>query len=136
MAKPKINCKMVSYGIYDGWDRESKSLPRILDFCRDVPARLGIEFGYILNFRKAKGKLLSFCIEHPPFLNKHGDIAPPFTGEQYVRANDWSFYLGDTVWDPVEDKLGTWRLITELEGQVVADEIFTLVEDSTSEGEA
>lgn len=121
---------MVSYGIYDGWDRESKALPQILDFRREVPARIGIEFGYILNFKKAKGKLLSFCIEHPPFLNKHGEVAPPFTGEEYVRTNDWHFYLGDTVWEPAEDKQGTWRLITELEGQVVADETFTLTEDT------
>ncbi|MFC1761501.1 DUF3859 domain-containing protein [Planctomycetota bacterium] len=130
MAKPKISCKMVSYGIYDGWDRESKSLPQILDFRREVPARIGVEFGYILNFKKAKGMLLSFCIEHPPFLNKRGEVAPPFTGEEYVRSNDWNFYLGDTVWEPVEDKQGSWRLITELEGQVVADETFVLVEDT------
>ncbi len=132
MAKPKAQCKLISYGIYDGWDRNSKSLPQITDFRREVPARIGIEFGYVLNFKKAKGKLLSYCIEHPPFPDKHGEPAPPFTGEEYVRANDWSFYLGDTVWEPVEDKIGTWRLITELEGRVVADETFSLVSDPGS----
>jgi hypothetical protein len=129
MAKPKVQCKLVSYGIYDGWDRGSKSLPQITDFQRKVPARIGIEFGYILNFRKAKGKLLSYCIEHPPFLDKHGEVAAAFTGEEYVRSNDWNFYLGDTVWEPAEDKIGTWRLITELEGRTVADETFTLLPD-------
>lgn len=129
MAKPKTHCKLVSYGIYDGWDRDSKSLPQIVNFSRDVPARIGIEFGYILNFKKGKGKLLSYCIEHPPFLGKHGEVAPPFTGEEYVRTNDWNFYLGDTVWEPVEDKIGNWRLITSLEGRVVADETFTLLAD-------
>ena len=44
MAKPKARCKLVSYGIYDGWDRGSKSLPQITDFRREVPARIGIEF--------------------------------------------------------------------------------------------
>jgi hypothetical protein len=129
MAKPKVHCKLTSYGIYDGWDRGSKSLPQITDFRREVPARIGIEFGYILNFKKAKGKLLSYCIEHPPFLDKHGEVAASFTGEEYVRSNDWNFYLGDTVWEPVEDKTGVWRLITELEGRTVADETFTLVPD-------
>ena len=130
MAKSKPSCKMISYGIYDGWDRESKSLPQILDFQRKIPARIGIEFGYILHFKKAKGKLLSYCIEHPPFLSQHGEVAPPFTGQEYVRTNDWSFYLGDTVWEPAEDKLGIWRLITELDGRIVADETFTLVVDT------
>jgi hypothetical protein len=97
------------------------------------PARVGIEFGYILNFKKAKGKLISYCIEHPPFLDRNGEVAPSFTGEAYVRANDWSFYLGDTVWEPVEDKLGRWRLITELEGKTVGDETFTLVPDSSQD---
>ena len=103
---------------------------RILAFQREVSARIGIEFGYILNIKKAKGKLLSFCIEHPPFLSKDGKVAPPFTGEVYVRSNDWQFYLGDTVWEPVSDKLGPWRLVTELEGQKLADETFLLVEDT------
>ena len=48
----------------------------------------------------------------------------------YVRSNDWQFYLGDTVWEPVSDKLGPWRLVIELEGQKVADETFQLVEDT------
>lgn len=136
MAKPKIQYKLMSYGIYDGWDRNSKSLPQIKDFRREVPARIGIEFGYVLNIKKAKGKLLSYCIEHPPFLDKHGEVAPPFTGEEYVRTNDWNFYLGDTVWEPIEDKLGVWRLITELEGRIVADETFTLVPDQEQEIES
>jgi hypothetical protein len=121
---------MVNYGVYDGWDRDSKSLPRIREFKREVPTRIGIEFGYILNFKQARGQLLSYCIEHPPFLDKHGEVAAPFTGEEYVRASDWNFYLGDTIWEPVEDKVGTWRLVTELEGRVVADETFTLVTDT------
>ena len=129
MAKPKAHCKLVSYGIYSGWDRDSKSLPQIKDFRREVPARIGIEFGYILNFKKAKGRLLSYCIAHPPFLDEHGEIAAPFTGEEYVRTNDWNFYLGDTVWEPAQDKIGTWRLVTALEGRTVADETFSLVAD-------
>ena len=130
MAKPKTHSKLISYGIYDGWDRNSKSLPQIKEFRREVPARIGIEFGYILNIKKAKGKLLSYCIEHPPFLDKHGEVAPPFTGDEYVRTNDWNFYLGDTVWEPAEDKIGPWRLITELENRTVADETFTLVPEN------
>lgn len=129
MARSKIDCQRVSYGIYTPWDRDSKTLPKVLEFTRRIPARIDIEFGCILNIRKARGKQLSFCIDHPPFQGKNGDIAPPFTGDEYVRTNDWHFFLGDTIWAPVQDKIGTWRLTVELEGRAIADESFTVVED-------
>lgn len=129
MAKSRTQCQRVSYGIYTAWDRDSKALPKILEFTRLIPARIDIEFGYILNIKKARGKQLSFCIDHPPFLDKHGDTAPPFTGNEYVRSNDWHFFLGDTIWAPVHDKIGSWRLTVELDGQTIADESFTVIED-------
>jgi len=52
---------------------------------------------------------------------------PPFTGDVYVRSNEWQFFLGDTVWEPVADKCGTWRLIVELEGEIMADKSFQIV---------
>ncbi len=130
MAKPKTQCKRISYGIYTAWDRESKALPKILEFTRSIPARIDIEFGTILNIKKAKGKQLHFCIHHPPFLDKTGNVAPPFTGTEYVRSNDWHFFLGDTIWAPVRDKMGTWRLTVELDNQTVADESFEVIEDT------
>ena len=108
MPKPKFTWKIVSYGIYVNWDRDSKDLPDIVKFSETIPARIGVEFGYILNIKKAKGKKLYFCIEHPPFTDEKGDVMPSFSGELYVRTNDWHFFLGDTIWEPVHDKVGEW----------------------------
>src|SRR6056297_2094327 len=129
MAKPKISWEIISHGLYTGWDKHSSQLPQIRHFTHEVPARLGIEFGYIINIRKAKGKKLYFCIDHPPFKNESGNIAPPFDGTIYVKTNDWDFFLGDTFWEPLQDKVGPWRLTIELDGKLIADETFTIVED-------
>ena len=56
MAKPKITWKICNYGIYKNWDKSSKDLPDIQKHTETIPARIGIEFGYILNIKKAKGK--------------------------------------------------------------------------------
>ena len=66
MAKSKPYFEMDSYGIYSQWNREEKALTQIREFTYQIPAELGIEFGYILKIRKAKGKRIDFCIEHPP----------------------------------------------------------------------
>ncbi|MGL5620304.1 MAG: DUF3859 domain-containing protein, partial [Tannerellaceae bacterium] len=39
-------------------------------------------------------------------------------------GNDWQFFLGDTVWAPIEDKVGTWTLITYLDGKEIARKSF------------
>lgn len=129
MATPKTTWELASWGIYSEWDRDAKTLPKIRKFGHTVPALLGIEFGYVLKVKKGKGKKLTFCIEHPPFLDTDGEVTPPFTGEVYVRTNDWDFFLGDTVWEPVSDKVGPWRLTIRMEGEVIADETFVLVEE-------
>ena len=130
MAKKKNTCEMVSWGLYDTWDRETKELPEIVKFCDEIPARLDVEFGYVLRLKKAKGKKITFLMEHPSFNDSKGSPAPPFTGELYVRTNDWSFFLGDTIWKPIHDKIGPWRLLTKLDGEVIADKTLTVVEDS------
>ena len=126
MAKPKITWKMQSWGLYTAWDRQAKDLPEIQDFTEEIPAIPGVEFGYILQIKKARGKQIHFTIEHPPFPDDSGNPTPDFIGDVYVRSNDWQFFLGDTVWEPVEDKCGPWRLIVELEGEVLADKIFVI----------
>ena len=126
-AKTKTTWELDTWGIYTHWDRESKELPEFKECTHEIPARLGIEFGYVLKIRKGKGKKLQFRIEHPPFPDSEGRPTPPFTGEIYIRSNDWEFFLGDTVWEPVSDKIGAWRLVTELEGTILADETFMLV---------
>ena len=121
--------ELVSYGIYTNWDKHAKTLPDIRLFTETIPAQLDIEFGYILHIKKAKGKKLHYCIEHPPFKDESGEVMPAFTGELYVRTNDWQFFLGDTIWEPVADKVGPWRLVTTIEGTVLADKTFSIEED-------
>jgi hypothetical protein len=126
MPKKKPAISMHSLGRYEGWDRETKELPRLLKITMEIEAALNVEFGYILRIRSARNSRISFRIEHPPFKNSAGEIAPPFDGELYVKTNDFRFFLGDTVWAPVEDKRGAWRLITWLDGDKVADKTLTL----------
>ncbi len=119
---------MISYGEYEKWDRESPDIPRILDFTTRIEAEIGTEFGYVLQIAGGKGEMVTFKIEHPPFKDETGRITPPFEGEQFIRTNDFLFYLGDCVWEPLEDKPGTWELTTYHKGKVVAHKVFELVE--------
>jgi hypothetical protein len=127
VAKKKPEITMHSYGLYDGWSRDSKELPNLVKISDEIEAELDVEFGYILRIRNARNAKITFRIEHPAFEGSDGKPAPPFTGELYVKGNDFRFFLGDTVWAPVEDKKGPWRLLTWLDGMLVADEILLLV---------
>jgi hypothetical protein len=135
MPRKKTEVKIKSYGLYTPWERESKELPRIKEFTTTIPARVGIEFGYIINIRGARGKIIDFCIEHPPFRNSQGDIAPPFTGIEHIDSNNYNFFLGDTIWLPVEDKTGQWKLSCMIEGKCVARKSFDIVADDAGEVE-
>ncbi|MBR8536773.1 DUF3859 domain-containing protein [Carboxylicivirga sediminis] len=126
MAKKKISWELYSYGEYSSWERQSKALPKLLKITDRVQIRPDLEFGYVLKIKGAKGKKVDFRIEHPPFKNTKGETEPPFVGEYYVNSNDYEFFLGDTVWEPYDDKAGEWRLITMMEGQVLADKVITL----------
>lgn len=126
MAKRRPTFDMYSYGEYEPWDRESKAIPRIRDFKTEIDARIGTEFGYVLRIKNGKGEKLEFRIDHPPFKDENGDVRPPFTGEQFIRTNDFEFYLGDCVWEPLEDKLGKWEITTFYKGEVVARKVFNL----------
>lgn len=117
---------MHSHGLYDGWERDSKDLPNLVKMTTEIETAVDIEFGYILRIRNARNAKITFRIEHPPFLGSDGNIAPPFDGELYVKTNDFRFFLGDTIWAPVEDKRGTWRLITWLDGEKVADKTLNM----------
>lgn len=126
MPSRKAEIELYSYGIYEPWNRSSKEIPKLKTITTRIPVVPEIEFGYVLKIKKAKGSLISFTIHHPPFLNENGETSPPFTGEEYINSNDWSFYLGDTVWPPYEDKAGEWELITWLDGKEIARKSFTL----------
>jgi len=121
MAKSKTIIKIQSYGIYEQWDADEQALPKIQEFTNKVEAAIDIEFGFIVNIKKAKGEKLRYCIYHPNIPDKEGIPLDPFDGEEYIKNNDWSFYLGDTIWAPIDNKLGTWRMTIELQGKVVAE---------------
>tara|TARA_R110002167_G_scaffold287153_3_gene492056 strand:- start:164 stop:595 length:432 start_codon:yes stop_codon:yes gene_type:complete len=127
LSKLRTYFEISSYGIYQSWDEKSKSLPKIKALATKIPAELEIEFGFILSAKKAKGKKLDWTIFHPDVLDENGLIMPPFEGVVYVRNNDWEFYLGDTVWAPIHDKLGDWRMVIECDGKVIAQKTFSLL---------
>ena len=126
MSKLRTFFDISSFGVYENWDEKSKSLPQIKTFTTKIPAQINIEFGFILNAKKAKGKRLDWFIFHPDIHDKNGQPMLPFEGEVHVRNNDWDFYLGDTVWEPIQDKVGEWRMVIECDGKVVAEKTFDL----------
>ena len=130
MAKVKPVFTIESYGIYTQWDADSKSLPKIQEFTTEVPAELDIEFGYILKVKKGKGIKLNFTIFHPEIPDDEGAIMAPFIGEEFVNNNDWEFFIGDTIWAPVENKVGPWRIIIEYQNTIIADKTFQISLDN------
>ncbi len=108
MPRKKAKFRIESYGRYTAWDRNSKELPRILEFTETIEATEGNEFGMIIKIESGKGERLDFCIKHPPFKDTNGNIAPDFTGEYYVKSNKDYFFIGDCIWLPLEDKKGNW----------------------------
>ena len=127
VSRKKIDINLYSFGQYTEWDRNSRKLPKIVNISDVIEAEVGTEFGYVLKIKSGKGKKIEFKIIHPPFTDGNGEIMPDFTGEYYVNSNDYEFFLGDYIWEPLEDKLGNWRLITYLDGQVIADKTLHLV---------
>ena len=70
---------------------------------------------------------MDYCIDHPGILDSEGNRRAPFDGSVFVRTNDWDFYLGDTIWEPIADKLGPWRMTMELDGAVIGEKVFNVV---------
>ncbi|WP_025006920.1 DUF3859 domain-containing protein [Marinilabilia salmonicolor] len=121
--KPEI--ELYSYGIYSSWDRKSRDLPKLKKISTEIPVFPDVEFGYVLKIKGGKGEVLEFTINHPPFFDKDGKQLL-FSGEVVINSNDWEFFLGDTVWEPYEDKAGKWELITRLRGKEIARKEFRL----------
>ncbi len=129
MAKQKPEVTIRSFGIYTQWDPDSKELPKVQEFTTRVRAEIDVEFGFIASIKGAKNQLVNYCIYHPDIPDAEGNVRPPFVGEVYVRTNDWEFFLGDTIWEPVENKLGPWRMTLEMSGKLVAEKTFDLYVD-------
>ncbi len=128
MANRKPKIRMRTYGIYDGWNASSRKLPKIREVTTRIPARVDIEFGFIINITGAKNQELDFCINHPGIRDAEGNVRAPFDGSVYVKTNDWDFYLGDTIWLPIADKLGPWEMTVDLGGQTIASKTFEVFE--------
>jgi len=126
MAKKKPVVRIQTYGIHSKWDAKSKLLPKVQEFTTEIPAEIDIEFGLIINVKNARGKKAFYCIDHPGIYDDAGNKRAPFTGDVHITNNDWSFYLGDTIWAPIDDKCGPWRMTIELDGQVIADKTFNV----------
>ncbi len=124
MARKNPEVKMVSYGKYMPFDKTSKELPQLVEFTTDIPVAEDVEFGYILNIKKGRGEKLEFRIDHPLFPDSSGDMTPPFVGEEYIRSSEYRFFLGDTFWQPLSDKVGQWKLTTWLMGREIASKTF------------
>lgn len=131
MAKQKPVVEIRSFGIYTKWDSGSKELPRVVEFTRAVPAEIDIEFGIVANIKRAKNQVIDYCIYHPGILDADGRERPPFDGQVYAKTNDWDFFLGDTIWNPIDDKIGPWRMTIAIDGALVADETLSVVVSKT-----
>lgn len=136
MAKHKPIIELVSYGIYSQWNEGDKALPKIREFTTQVPAKLDIEFGLVVNIKRAKNQKIRYCIYHPDIPDKNGQPMAPFDGEEYIRSNDWDFYLGDTLWDPIDNKLGNWRMTIELDNHIIAEKTFVIEHEMLQDDEA
>jgi hypothetical protein len=126
MAKQKPDVSIRSYGIYSKWDSDTKDLPSFLESTTRIPAQIDVEFGLMVHIKGGKNLPISYCIDHPGILDGSGKPRPPFQDVVYIKTNDWDFYLGDTVWEPIEDKIGSWRMTLKLQGVIVADKTFEL----------
>jgi len=129
VAKKTVIVKTISWGLYAKWSNRCEELPRFLKFTTAIPARIESEFGYILKISGAKGKKLEYTVIHPSFRDETGAVEPPFTGSIPIRSNPFEIYLGDTLWEPLHDKIGLWRFVAKIEGETVEDRSFTIVDD-------
>lgn len=128
MSRTRLQHNLRSYGLYEAWNGDHKSVPRIQSFTTDIPCRVGIEFGYVIHFLHGRGEKLDFEIDHAPWLNDQGAVEPSFRGTFYIRDNEFDFFLGDTIWEPWQEKCGPWTLRTWHKGQLLAEKTFELVD--------
>ncbi|MBN2166732.1 MAG: DUF3859 domain-containing protein [Marinilabiliaceae bacterium] len=130
MARKKIQCDLYSYGIYSSWNHISKEIPKLIDITTNISIKPGVEFGYVLKIKGAKGKTLNYCIDHPPMKDNNGKSLPSFEGTIFINSNDYTFFLGDTVWEPFKQMEGVWILTTKIDYKTIAIKKFTLFMDN------
>jgi len=127
MGGKKPSFDLVSYGLYEHWDRGTKDLPRIKQFTTTIEAVADNEFGMVINIKGGRGKWLEYCIKHPPIPDEHGNLLPDFTGEYRIETNDYHFFIGDCIWEPVDNKVGQWVVQVFYEGKMLFEKVFDVV---------
>jgi hypothetical protein len=125
--KPIPQVEIISYGRYTRWNDDSRKLPELEELTYEIIAEIDIEFGMIVEIQHGKGRYLEYVIHHPPFRDNNGNITPSFEGEYQIKANPYRFFLGDTIWAPVEDKRGIWEFIIKIDQQRVASKKLKLI---------
>lgn len=125
--KPLPEVEIISYGEYTRWDSEDKSLPKLIELTERVKTEIGVEFGMIVEISHGKGRYLQYRIDHPPFRDEKGNVMPPFEGEYQVRTNPYRFFLGDTIWEPADNKKGIWTFSVYFDDTLVGEKSVELV---------
>jgi len=108
MAAKKISFEMESYGIYTLLKQSGDKLPQILKFTDKIPVSPEVEFGITLNITGGKGETIDFEIVHPPWPRPDGSTEPAFRSSLPVRTSPFRMFIGDTFWEPWENKCGKW----------------------------
>ncbi len=131
MAKKqkKIEVKTVSCGLYAKWSNRCGELPKFLKFTNEIPARYESEFGYTLSIKNGKGKTVDYTVYHPDFSDNNPESKLPFTGKIPIKPGSFEVYLGDTLWEPMTDMIGTWRFVAKIDGKIVEDKSFEIIEN-------
>jgi len=125
--KPLPKVTVLSFGRYTKWDRDDPALPELVDLTDQVKAEVGVEFGMVVELVQARGRYLDYKIEHPPFTDSEGNMESAFEGTVQIKYNPYSFFLGDTIWEPVEDKKGPWTMSVYMEGTRLATKTIHLI---------
>ena len=125
--KAPVEITIKSYGLYEKWDNNNQAIPKCIMLTESIIAELGIEFGMVVEIDKSRGRYLDFRIDHPDFKDDNGKIEPPFTGSFRVKHTPYKFFLGDTIWAPIEDKRGEWKLTIIEEGKEIVSKTLLLI---------
>ena len=127
----RVVCETVNYGLFAKWSNRCSELPKFLKFTKIIPARVEAEFGYTLNIVNGKGRSVDYTVYHPDFRDSSGAVEPTFIGSVPIRKSPFRVYIGDTLWEPISDKVGEWRFVAKIDGEVVEDMSFEIVNDTT-----
>ncbi len=123
----KFKTEIISYGLYSNWEDMSRKIPDISKFSTHIPAIEGNEFGITLKIKGGKGAKITYRIKYPSpkDINKESDTY--YTGDQIISSNDYTFYVGDCVKEPVAEKTGIWTITVLYKKRIIAAKEFHIV---------